>query len=1078
MPEAVDTLHPAVCNWFLKTYGQPSLPQQLGWPAVAAGENVLLLAPTGSGKTLAAFLQCISYLYQSLESGEKLDDGVRVLYISPLKALNNDIFKNLDQPLQGIAEEAKAMGLDLPPIKAAVRTGDTSSAERRTIRKQPPHILITTPESLSLMLTSGARDILRRIRFVIIDEIHALFPNKRGAHLALFLEFLAELTDQPYQRIGLSATQRPLAEVAAYLGWGDVDASGQWQPRPVRIIDTGQRKVLDLQILMPVEDLRYLPEKTIWPSIYKKLLDEVVAHRSTLIFVNNRRLAERITTNLNDLAGRRVALTHHGSLSKEKRLAVEELMKRGDLPCIVATSSLELGIDVGAIDLVIQVESPKEVARGLQRVGRAGHIVGMPSTGRIIPKTRGDLLECAMILREMRSGRVEEVHAPENALDVLAQQIVAAVAAGLESVDYLYQRVCSAYSYRRLPRTSFDQVVAMLAGLYEDSRFNDLRPCIYWDRIHGRLAVTDRGRRLLYTNGGTIPDRGYFGVYLAGSNQRLGELDEEFVAERRLGERFSLGTTTWRIEETRRDRVIVSHAARGEAMIPFWKGEAMGRSFELGQRFGAFLEEAESHLDRGDFAPWVAETVGLQQPAVQNLMEYLKAQRRATGCLPNDRRILVEEFRDELGEWRVVIHSWFGVRLNTPLAMLIGGQLEKKGIKAEVMQDDNAILIVGTGGDEPPAIDWNGLARSEWVEDLIAQLRQTHLFAMVFRQNAARALLLPQGFHGRGRTPLWLARIRAADLLQTVADYPDFPIVTETFRECLTDVFDLKALEWLMAGIRRETIEIHYIRRPHSSPFTHTLQFNFFGNYMYVPDLPKGEQRFKALGMDRDALRELMGSQSLREVLDPEALRELGLEARGVTEKTLPRSAEAFHYWLIRHGEWRSAYGTEVSSQCQEAIRGFIETLRQEERAAELTWESDGKQVTAVVAMENAPDYLAAIPGCTLIGQTPYIAPADDPDEARHRLARRFIRTYGPFLAEELAEAYGWPTALVREELAFLEAAGVVQQGEFPREEHFPNGARSNICAVSTGAVLPRLGGLWSRGAHPSSLLSWPAGNM
>ncbi|HEX2953648.1 MAG TPA: helicase-related protein [Bacillota bacterium] len=882
------------------------------------------------------------------------------------------------------------------------------------------------------MLASKARSILGNVRFVIIDEIHALFPNKRGAHLALSLENLEALTNRPLQRIGLSATQRPLDEVAAFLGGGSTDQEGQWRPRPVQIIDTGQRKKLDLQILMPVEDLRYLPEKSVWPSVYQKLLDEIRDHQSTLIFVNNRRLAERITANLNDLAGQRVAQTHHGSLSKERRLDVEVQMKSGKLPCIVATSSLELGIDIGSIDLVIQVESPKEVARGLQRVGRAGHIVGMPSTGRIIPKSRGDLLECTMILREMQKGHVEESHAPENSLDILAQQIVASTAAGPQDVDGLYAQVCGAYPFRRLTRSLFDKVIRMLAGVYDDGRFTDLKPSIFWDRIHGRVSVTERGRRLVYTNGGTIPDRGYFGVYLSGSNQRLGELDEEFVAERRLGERFSLGTTTWRIEEIRRDRVIVSHAARGEAMVPFWKGEALGRSFELGKRFGSFLGEAERHLDKGDFETWLLQNGGIDESAAHNLSEYLQRQKRATGCLPTERRIVVEEFRDELGEWRTVIHSLFGARLNTPLAMLIRGQLEQDGIQVEVMQDDNAILLVAPGGSEPPVIDWRRLSKSKWLDDLIAQLRKTHLFAMIFRQNAARALLLPKSPHGRGRTPLWLARLKAADLLQTVSDYPDFPIVTETFRECLTEVFDLKALEWLMTELCHERIEVIHCRRQHSSPFTHTLQFNFFGNYMYVLDLPKGEQRFKALGMDRDALRELLGAQGLRGILDPEAIKELATEASGFSLKTVAKSAEEFHYWLVKHGEWRVNPESGAVIEDWEKIRSFIEQLEREERILQLTWPAYGKQITAWVAIEDAPDYLGAIVDCRFVKEgSNRHRPSSDLAEARHRLSRRFVHAHGPFLAQDLMEAYGWESATVDEELAYLEAAGLVQQGEF-----------------------------------------------
>ena len=546
MHPSLNDFHPVVARWFCQTYGEPTPPQAQGWPLIGAGRNVLLLAPTGSGKTLAAFLKCLDWLYrrERKEAAEPSAGGVQVLYISPLKALNNDIHRNLEIPLQGIAALGREMGYDLPELRTAVRTGDTPSTERGKMLRRPPQILITTPESLFLILSSQARQMLKTVRFVIVDEIHTLFPSKRGAHLALSLERLQQLvgTDRPLQRIGLSATMRPLDQVAAYLAGNEYRPETEtFEPRPVAIVDSGQRKTLDLQILLPVPDLRELPEQSIWPPLYRQLLELVQAHRTTLVFVNNRRAAEQITANLNQLAGTEIARTHHGSVSKEVRLLVEEMLKRGEIACLVATASLELGIDVGFIDLVVQIESPKEVGRGLQRVGRAGHIVGMPSKGRIIPKTRADLLESAAILREMKAGRVEAAHAVRDCLDVLAQQLVAMTAERDWPVDEAFGLAQRAYNFRTLSRENFENVLAMLAGSFETTEYVDLRPRLYWDRQAGLIRADSYGKRLIYSSGGTIADRGYYGVYLQGSDVRLGELDEEFVFERRLHERFVLG---------------------------------------------------------------------------------------------------------------------------------------------------------------------------------------------------------------------------------------------------------------------------------------------------------------------------------------------------------------------------------------------------------------------------------------------------------------------------------------------------------------------------------------------------------
>lgn len=1030
---ALSAFHPAVAAWFSATFGEPSPPQAMGWPAIAAGKNVLLLAPTGSGKTLAAFLQCISNLYNRMEAGEDLDGGTQVLYISPLKALNNDIYRNLELPLKGIAGRAAELGRELPPLRVGLRTGDTTPEQRRAMVRRPPHILITTPESLFLMLASKARTTLSQVQYVIVDEIHALYPTKRGVHLALSLEHLEAFAGHPFQRIGLSATQRPLEEVAAFLGGSARTRGGALRPRPVEVIDTGQRKQLDLRIELPVDDLRSLPEGSIWPSVYGQVLNMVRDHRSTLVFVNNRRLAERLTARLNEMAGSDVARTHHGSLSKEQRLEVEDLLKSGRLSCIVATSSLELGIDVGTIDLVVQIESPGGVARGLQRVGRAGHLVGMPSKGRIVPKTRGDLLECAALAREMKSGVVEEAHAPQNCLDVLAQQVVGMTCVDGRSVNELYEMVTCAYPYRNLPRSSFDSVLAMMAGGYDGGDFVELNPRLFWDRVNDRLRASDRGRHLAYTSSGTIPDRGYFGVYLAGATVRLGELDEEFVAERRVGERFVLGTSAWQIDEIRQDRVIVSPSGRGDAQIPFWKGEQSGRGYELGKRMGAFFEEAGSRLERDDFEEWAAAQCLLDGAGSRNLRAYLRAQVHSTGALPSDRRIIIEEFQDELGGWRVMLHSPFGERVHAALALLFRHQLiGRDGLEVETMHDDNGILFHCPGGQNAPALSFDELPRVRLEEVLAEMVRGTSLFAMQFRHNAARALLLPTGPHGQKRTPFWLARLRAADLLQVVTEYPDFPIVIETLRECLQQAFDVVGLSAVLEGVAQGAIAVQHCRHATPSPFTQSLQFSFFGTYMYAPDMPKGEKRFRALGLNREALRELLGAQQVRELLSPDEIARAAREAAGFAPHQTPRNVDEAHAWLLRYGEWRMDDPRRTPG-AEDGLSAHLDALKQAGRVVLLQLQQNATPVQAWVAAEDAPLYLSVWDErCgILFPEGPSCFQPAPFKTGLERLVRRYARTHGPFTMAELAAHFGASEAVLQAQLAVLQAGGQVQSGEF-----------------------------------------------
>src|SRR5438477_126740 len=758
---ALDVFSPETRAWFEAAFEGPTPAQELGWPAVASGKDTLSPAPTGSGKTLAAFLYGIDRLHP--EPGQ----GLRLLYVSPLKALNYDIERNLRGPLAGLKSE----------LRVAVRTGDTPQKERAEMLRHPPDILITTPESLYLLLTSRARENLRDVRTLILDEVHAVAGTKRGAHLALSVERLERLVDEPFQRIGLSATQRPLEEIGRFV-------SGA---REIELVDAGIAKELDLQVVVPLEDMREPgtgsegPQNSIWPSIYPELLRLVQEHRSTILFVNNRRLAERLALRLNELAEKEIARAHHGSLAREQRVEIEELLKAGEIPCLVATSSLELGIDMGAVDLVLQVESPKSVARGLQRIGRAGHELGAVSKGRIFPKFRADLLESAVVARAMRAGEIEETKIPRNPLDVLAQQIVAISAVAEIASEELYELVTSAYPFASLSRTQFDNVLDMLAGRYPSDEFAELRPRIVWDRTGGVIRARDGARSLVVTNAGTIPDRGLFGVFLVNGGGRVGELDEEMVYEARAGQTFLLGASTWRIEEITRDRVLVSPAPGLPGAVPFWKGEGVGRPYELGEKIGAASRELSALGDDAAVERLRTE-FSLDQRAARNLLAFLRDQADATGAVPSDRTVVVERFRDEIGDWRVCILTPFGGRVHAPWAMAITARLrESLGLEAQSIWSDDGIAFHLPDADSPPATDLLVLDPDELEELVLAEVGQTALFGARFRENAARALLIPRRRPGE-RTPPWQQRLKAQGLLQVARKYSSFPIVLETDR--------------------------------------------------------------------------------------------------------------------------------------------------------------------------------------------------------------------------------------------------------------------------------------------------------
>ena len=875
MVEPLAGFSPATRLWFERTFEAPTPAQELGWPAIATGEHVLIQAPTGSGKTLTAFLSAIDRL--TANPG----NGLRVLYVSPLKALNYDIERNLRGPLAGLDSK----------LRVGIRTGDTAAKERRELVKHPPDILITTPESLFLMLTSAARETLRGVETVIVDEVHAIAGSKRGAHLALSLERLQSLATEPIQRIGLSATQRPLEEIGRFV-------SGN---RPIRLVDAGTRKPLDLQVVVPVEDMREPGEyQSIWPSIYPELLKLVEAHRSTIVFVNNRRLAERLALRLNELAEKEIARAHHGSLAREQRTLIEEDLKAGRIPCLVATSSLELGIDMGAVDLVIQVESPKSVARGLQRIGRAGHELNAVSKGRIFPKFRADLLESAVVARAMRAGEIEETQIPRNPLDVLAQQIVAIAVDEEIAVDDLHDLVRRAYPFAELSRSQLENVLDMLAGRYPSDEFAELRPRIVWDRTGGVIRARDGARGLVVTNAGTIPDRGLFGVFLVNGGGRVGELDEEMVYEARTGETFLLGASTWRIEEITRDRVIVSPAPGLPGAVPFWKGEGVGRPYELGQKIGAASRELSALGDEAALARIEGDFL-LDEIAARNLLTFLRDQADATGAVPSDRTIVVERFRDEIGDWRVCILTPFGGRVHAPWAMAIAARVrESLGVSVQSIWSDDGIALHFPDADVPPTASELLIEPGE-IEDLVvAELGDTALFGARFRENASRSLLIPRRRPGE-RTPLWQQRLKAQSLLQVARRYGSFPVVLETYRECLQDVFDLPALRTVLTGIQTRQLDLVEVETGTASPFSSSLLFDYVATYMYEDDTPPAERRAQALSLDRDLLRELLGQEELRDLLDADALEEVERQLRG-----RPRTPDELHDQLRLRGDLRA----------------------------------------------------------------------------------------------------------------------------------------------------------------------------
>lgn len=1008
--------HPAVLQWFTETFKEPTPPQRAAWPVIAQGEDILLLSPTGSGKTLAAFLYALDWLFRQGEKGRP-PAGVAVLYISPLKALNNDIHYNLEAPLKGIQQRAQEMGFSLPLLTRGLRTGDTPPSQRRKMVTSPPQILMTTPESLFLMLSSKAQQMLKQVKFLIVDEIHTLFPNKRGAHLSLSLARLEHLTGSSVQRIGLSATMAPLEEVAAFF-------KGRRYDSPVQILDTGPGEALELKILLPVEDFTLLPEKNIWPPIYRLLLTLIQGSGTTLIFVNSRRLAERITININRLAGRPVAGTHHGSISREVRFQVEDLLRRGDVSCIVATSSLELGIDVGFIEQVIQIESPKEVTRGLQRVGRAGHTLHQKSKGRLIPKNRADLLEGAVIFSEMKRGRVEEASPPKNPLDVLAQHLVAMTATTSWQVEDLYQLIIQSYSFSTLFREDLESVLAMLAGQYEIRGVLDLRPRLYWDRTRDLVSANSYGKGLVYTGGGTIPDRGYFRVQLGEGGVILGELDEEFVYERRVGDTFLLGTSPWRIEAIKNDVVMVSKSLQGEALTPFWRAQQEGRPFSLGRRVGEFLWECEKYLNEENEAAliiWLMEECSLEKEGALALSCYLQEGKRALGALPTHSHLVVEEFLDALGDKRVLLHSPYGYRLHLLLSFLFKADLEDLlGLVVTVLPSDDGLLFHLPGETSFPGFSWKALQDN--LEEKTAHLiSSSALFGMTFRHCAQCSLVLPRGDFRR-RHPLYLSRLKAKALLDRVKEYPHFPLIKETYREILQDYFPVKEARELIQAVVRGEITITHVKRRQPSPFAASHLFNFRGGFLYADDTPPGGGR---RGENKTIWRGKEG-QNYRQVLSTDVIQGVVQRIRGLHRKTL--TIESFLHFLQVNGDLLFTEIPLLFPNQEEEVNQFLTLLLQEKRVVTIK----GDHEPFLIPSSKVPLYQGVFSRRQIDGDYP---PPHPFNQALSLLIGQYIRTHGPFTTGELAERYHLPLHVVEKELTLFMEKGVLTKGAFLPEK-------------------------------------------
>lgn len=1071
MTEALAEFSPATRAWFTESFAEPTAVQRGAWQAISRGEHALVVAPTGSGKTLAAFLWAIDRLHH--EASDPATAGTKVVYLSPLKALGVDVERNLRAPLVGIARTAAAMGLEVPEVTVGVRSGDTPSAERRALVARPPEILITTPESLYLMLTSQARETLRSVETVIIDEIHAVAGTKRGAHLAVSLERLDALLARPAQRVGLSATVRPLDEVARFLS----------ATAPVTVVAPPSEKRFELRVEVPVEDMSRLPASddatgSIWPHVEQAILDRVLEHRSSIVFANSRRLAERLTARLNELALEEteraelvaaaaaggapaalmaqsgqtsgappvVARAHHGSVSKEQRAEIEDDLKSGRLRCVVATSSLELGIDMGAVDLVVQVESPPSVASGLQRLGRAGHQVGEVSRGVMFPKHRADLVHTAVASERMLAGQIETLAVPANPLDILAQQTIAAAAVDELDVEAWFAAVRRSAPFQHLPRSAYEATLDLLAGRYPSDRFGELRPRIVWDREGGTITGRPGAQRLAVTSGGTIPDRGMFGVFLVGDDatgRRVGELDEEMVYESRVGDVFALGATSWRIQEITFDRVNVVPAFGQPGRVPFWKGDAIGRPAELGRALGGFMREMAAADEPVALAR--AAAAGLDRNASANLLGFLADQRAATGAVPSDRTLVVERTRDELGDWRLILHSPFGMPVHAPWALAVGTRVrERHGVDgAAIAADDGIIVRIPDTGADPPGAELFVFEAAELEPLVTEEVGGSALFASRFRESAARALLLPHYRPGQ-RSPLWQQRQKAAQLLEVASEYPTFPIILETLREVLQDVYDLPSLLAVAGDIAARRIRVVETTTETPSPFASALLFGYVGAFMYEGDAPLAERRAAALAIDQALLGELLGRVELRELLDPGVIDEVERELQRLDPERRARGVEGVADLLRGLGPLTvDEIGARVDEATNASLATAVAELIEARRVVRVGF-AGREHLAAVEDVGRLRDALGVPvpPGVAAAFESHVADPLGD-------LVSRFARTHGPFTVDGVAERFGIGVAVARCALRRLADERRVVEGEFR-----PHGTSTEWCDAE---VLRRL---------------------
>ena len=1079
--DVLDRFSPATAAWFRGSFSAPTTAQEGAWDAISSGRHALVVAPTGSGKTLSAFLWALDRLASEPVPEERLR-RCRVLYVSPMKALAVDVERNLRSPLVGIRHAATRLALPEPDITVAVRSGDTPADERRAFARSPSDVLITTPESLFLLLTSAAREALAGVETVILDEVHAIAGTKRGAHLALSLERLDALLARPAQRIGLSATVRPVEEVARFLAGG----------RPVDVVQPPSTKQWDLKVVVPVPDLAEIGQPTsdlsgaasgheqrtsIWPHVEERIVDLVAAHTSTLVFSNSRRLAERLTSRLNEIWQERtdaadesgavdtesrartpaqimaqagasagapavLARAHHGSVSKEQRASIEEDLKSGHLPAVVATSSLELGIDMGAVDLVVQVESPPSVASGLQRVGRAGHQVGAVSRGVLFPKFRGDLVQTAVVVERMLAGEIEALHVPNTPLDVLAQQVVAMCALDEWTVDDVLALARRSAPYATLTRPVLESVLDMLAGRYPSDEFAALRARITWDRLADTLTGRRGAQRLAVTSGGTIPDRGLYAVFLAtgeGPGRRVGELDEEMVYESRVGDLFTLGTSTWRIEDITHDRVLVTPAPGQPGRLPFWKGDSLGRPAELGRAVGAFVREVEALTP--DAARTRVMAAGLDDWAADNLLTYLREQREATGHVPDDRTIVVERFRDELGDWRVAIHSPFGAQVHAPWALAVSARMRDRfGVDVQAMHGDDGIVLrlpdlefedldgVRERGVGRELLDLVTLDPDDVRALVTEEIGGSALFAARFRECAARALLLPRRQPGR-RQPLWQQRQRASQLLEVASQYPSFPIVLEAVRECVQDVFDVPGLVDLMRDITSRRVTVVDVESSTPSPFAKSLLFGYVAQFLYEGDSPLAERRAAALALDPSLLAELLGTSeglALRDLLDAEQIARTEAELQRLTPDRAARDADDVLDLLRSLGPLPS---DGILLRCREGtthgdVTAWLADLASARQVIPVRVAGEDRWS----AIEDASRLRDAL-GVSLPPGVPqtFLEPVSDP---LGDLVARYARTHVPFHAAEVARAYGLGIAVATTALARLVSTGRVVEGE------------------------------------------------